>query len=88
MGTIASVLQWNCGKCGKINATERTVCFNCAARRPDEPSSFTNKSATKQQNHTLSRSVSQNHESYNVFESNLVGQQLKHSTSYTLTSGN
>ncbi|CAH0388992.1 unnamed protein product [Bemisia tabaci] len=33
MGSIASVLQWNCEKCSSINPTERSSCIRCGELR-------------------------------------------------------
>lgn len=33
MGTIASVLQWTCGRCNLINPTECLQCYQCGNRR-------------------------------------------------------
>ncbi|CAB3373698.1 Hypothetical predicted protein [Cloeon dipterum] len=42
MGSIASVLQWHCGRCALINPTERPLCARCGHRRllrpPPKPS--------------------------------------------------
>ncbi|XP_052121494.1 calpain-D [Frankliniella occidentalis] len=37
MGTIASVLQWHCGRCSLINPTERLSCGRCGENRPVAP---------------------------------------------------
>lgn len=33
MGTIASVLQWTCGRCNLINPTECLQCYQCGNQR-------------------------------------------------------
>ncbi|KAK3928674.1 Calpain-D [Frankliniella fusca] len=37
MGTIASVLQWHCGRCSLINPTERLSCSRCGENRAVVP---------------------------------------------------
>jgi len=89
MGTIASVLQWNCESCGKINATERVVCFECGTSRParlnnsNHSSKQSSKSGKKEPN-GLSRSISQNQESFAALRQH---SRLKHSVSYSSASG-
>jgi len=97
MGTIASVLQWHCESCGKINATERVVCFECGTSRPTHPKHTSSQQSTKSgkkelSSNGLARSISQNQESFAALRSNVIQKrqqhtQLKHSVSYTSSPG-
>ena len=97
MGTIASVLQWHCEGCGKINATERAVCFECGTSRParlkHSSSQQSTKSGKKESNSNgLARSVSQNQESFAALRDNVTQRKqqhtrLKHSISYSSSPG-
>ena len=78
MGTIASVLQWKCETCSKINPTEKSCCFNCGSKRTRDAATETVR--------PLSSPVSILSEENNRIESK-SHQQLKHSSSYSNTLG-
>lgn len=49
MGSIASVLQWNCDSCALINPTENIKCIRCGKQRQFKPlrkSGFRGRSAS------------------------------------------
>ena len=92
MGTIASVLQWNCKQCGQINPTERQACQTCRTLRSSDssstPGSRPSSGKDAHSNTSLSRSISHSHETYAVYrETQAEKKLLKHSSSYNISTG-
>ncbi len=77
MGTIASVLQWKCELCLQVNPTEKSCCFNCGSKRSHQD-------AVEENVRPMCSPVN-----FPLEENNRTSShpQLKHSVSYSNTSG-